>query len=436
MSALADHGASETGRRRGLTISYAAIKRGALWLLTASSGVALVEPSPYEVAFLLVVFVFALTGIRFSQKLLPMAVLLLIYNIGGTFSLIPWMDDPDSVRFTAVSVYLMITAIFLAAIMAEDAYGRLETLRKGYLFAAWCASFAAILGYFDIAGLSGPFTLYGRASGTFKDPNVLGPFLVLPILYALHHVLIGRVGLVRGLIAMSLPLAALFLTFSRGAWGNLVAASLLMVALTFLTSPSASRRTRIVFLTLAALMLVIIALLIALSFENIRDVFETRASLDQSYDQGVTGRFGNQLRSIPLLLDAPNGFGPLRFRKFFPEDPHNVYINAFASYGWLGGFAWLGLMAATCYVGWRLVFLRTPWQNHAIVLWSVLFVTILQGLQIDTDHWRHLYLMLGLVWGLAALPVPATAPQAARGNRAKAGTMRAADCQQTAPVVR
>lgn len=387
-------------------MSYAALKRGALWLLTASSGFALIEPSPYELVFLLMVFVFALTGIRFSQKLLPMALLLLVYNIGGTFSLIPWMDDPAAVRFTAVSVYLMITAIVLAAIMAEDAVGRLETLRRGYLFAAWCAGFAAILGYFDIAGLGGAFTLYGRASGTFKDPNVLGPFLVLPIVYALQHILIGRLGLMRGLALMSVPLAALFLTFSRGGWGNLVASTLLMVGLTFLTAPGASQRARIVFLTLAALLLATLALMIALSFENIRAVFEVRASLDQTYDQGVTGRFGNQLRSIPLLLEAPNGFGPLRFRWIFPEDPHNVYINAFASYGWLGGIAWLGLTVATCYVGWRLVFQRTPWQNHAIVLWSVLFVTILQGLQIDSDHWRHLYLLLGLVWGLAALPSP------------------------------
>ena len=48
---------------------------------------------------------------------------------------------------------------------------------------------------------------------------------------------------------------------------------------------------------------------------------------------------------------------------------------------------------------------RTPRQTHAIALWSVLFVTILQGMQIDTDHWRHLYLMLGLIWGLAAFVV-------------------------------
>lgn len=407
MSAFADRAGPEQDRRGSLRISYAALQRGVLWLLTACSGLALIEPSPYELVFLLAVLIFALTGIRFSQKLLPMALLLLLYNIGGTFSLIPWMDDAAAVRFTAVSVYLMVTAIFLAAIMADDALGRLETLRKGYLFAAWGAGFAGILGYFDIGGLGSVFTLYGRASGTFKDPNVLGPFLVLPIVYALQHVLIGRIGLTRGLLVMSVPLAALFLTFSRGAWGNLVGATLLMTALTFLTAPSAASRARIVALTLAALGLLTVALLVALSFESIRSVFEVRASLDQSYDQGVTGRFGNQLRSIPLLLDEPNGFGPLRFRWLFPEDPHNVYINAFASYGWLGGFSWLALMAATCLVGWRLVFQRSPRQGHAIVLWSVLFVTILQGLQIDTDHWRHMYLMLGLIWGLAALPAPA-----------------------------
>lgn len=414
MSALADRAGVEQGHAGGgLRISFAAIKRGVLWLLTASSGFALIEPSPYELVFLLAAFIFALTGIRFSQKLVPLLALLLLYNIGGAFSLIPWMDEGPSVRFTAVSVYLMITAIFFAAIMADDALGRLETLRKGYLFAAWCAGLAGILGYFDVAGLGDTLALYGRASGTFKDPNVLGPFLVLPIVFVLQFILLGRLGLIKGFVLMSLPLMALFLTFSRGAWGNLAGSALLMVALTFLTSPSAGKRARIVFLTLTALVLVVLALLVALSFENIRSVFEVRASLDQSYDQGVTGRFGNQLRSIPLLLGEPNGFGPLRFRWFFPEDPHNVYINAFASYGWLGGVSYLGLVAATCYVGWALVFRRSPTQNHAIVMWSVLFITIVQGLQIDTDHWRHVYLLIGLVWGLAALP-NRTAPSPAR----------------------
>ncbi|MEZ2405922.1 O-antigen ligase family protein [Bosea sp. RCC_152_1] len=407
MSATVQHSQAQ-GRRAA--ISFAAIQRGALWLLAASGGLVLIEPSPYELVFLLVLFVLALTGIRFSQKLLPLAVLLLLYNIGGAFSLIPWMDDQASVRFTAVSAYLMITAIVLAAAMAQDTLPRLEALRKGYLLAAWCAGLAAILGYFDVAGLGEIFTLYGRASGTFKDPNVLGPFLTLAIVYVLQRILTGQTGILHGLFALSVPLAGLFLTFSRGAWGVLVASALMMTALNFLIAPDGKARGRIVAMSLAALVAMILALLVALSFENIRAVFEVRANLDQDYDQGVTGRFGNQIRSIPMLLEAPNGFGPLRFRWLFNQaDPHNVYINAFASYGWLGGIAWLALMAATIYVGWRLVFRRAAWQNHAIVLWSVLFVLILQGLQIDTDHWRHLYLMLGLVWGLSALPDPSVA---------------------------
>ena len=330
--------------------------------------------------------------------------LLLLYNLGGVFSLIPWMDEPASVRFTAVSVYLMITAIVAAAIMAEDAASRIETLRKGWTIAAWYASIAGILGYFDVAGLGSVFSYASRASGTFKDPNVLGPFLVLPIAFTLQHVLTGRTSLLRGLLVMSVPLMALFLTFSRGAWGHLVVSLMLMTALTFLASRSAPQRGRIVALSLLALGLAVAALLVALSFESIRSVFEIRASLEQSYDLGVTGRFGSQLRSIPLLLEAPNGFGPLRFRFIFPEDPHNVYINAFASYGWLGGFSWLALTAATLHAGWRLVLRRSPLQMQAIAIWSVLFVTLVQGIQIDTDHWRHFYLLIGLIWGLSAVP--------------------------------
>ncbi|WP_449255986.1 O-antigen ligase family protein [Bosea sp. (in: a-proteobacteria)] len=403
MSAFAETPRQVAPNRR-LAISYAALKRGALWLLAVSSGIALIEPSPYEIVFLLVLFVFALTGIRFSQKLLPFALLLLGYNIGGIFSLIPWMADGASVRFTAVSVYLMITSVFVAGIMSQDAAGRLETLRRGWLFAAWIAGIAGILGYFDIAGLGEVFTLYNRAAGTFKDPNVLGSYLALPLVYMLQRILTGQTGMIRGLAALSIPLVALFFTFSRGAWGVFAGSAALMIALTFLAAPNTAARARIVGMSAAALIAMIAALLVALSFEEVRAVFEIRASLDQDYDQGVTGRFGNQLRAIPMLLDAPNGFGPLRFRWHFNQaDPHNVYINAFASYGWLGGLCWFALTVVTIYVGWRLVFRRGATQLHAIAIWSVLFVTIFQGLQIDTDHWRHLYLMMGLVWGLAAL---------------------------------
>ena len=33
------------------------------------------------------------------------------------------------------------------------------------------------------------------------------------------------------------------------------------------------------------------------------------------------------------------GIGPLQFHRFFPEDTHNSFLNAFMSGGWLAGFA-------------------------------------------------------------------------------------------------
>jgi hypothetical protein len=49
-----------------------------------------------------------------------------------------------------------------------------------------------------------------------------------------------------------------------------------------------------------------------------------------------------------------------------------------------------------------LAFARSSVQSAAIPVWSCLFVQMAQGFQIDTDHWRHLYLLLGALYGLAA----------------------------------
>jgi hypothetical protein len=102
------------------------------------------------------------------------------------------------------------------------------------------------------------------------------------------------------------------------------------------------------------------------------------------------------------LVALPNGYGPLQFGLRWGEDPHNVFLNAFASYGWLGGFTYLLLIMSTIIGMWQSVFSKTPWQHHSIAVNSVMLMTILQGVQIDTDHWRHFYTLLGLSWGLYA----------------------------------
>jgi hypothetical protein len=398
--------ASEAAARRPLRLPLLPLQRASLWLLVFSGGLVIVEPSPYEVTFAITALLFALTGLRFSARFVPLLVLLVLFNLGGACALIPYLGEQPSVMFVAISAYMMVTSLFFAALMAEDAMARLELIRSSYIASAWVVGIIALLGYFDVAGLGQYFSLYDRASGTFKDPNVLGPFLILPIVYIFQGVILFRTGFIAAMLLASVPLAALFLSFSRGAWVHIVASIAVMMLLTLLTSRSQRERSRIVLLLIVALIGIAAMLALALSIEPIRALFEQRASLDQSYDLGVTGRFGNQLRAIPLLLDLPNGFGPLRFRVHFTEDPHNVYVNAFASYGWLGGLSYAALILCTWIVGWRTVLTRSPFQSHAIAIWATLSVVTVQGFQIDTDHWRHFYLLLGLIWGLGAI-VPA-----------------------------
>lgn len=410
MSAVAHHPGAAASPARQYSLSIGKMQRGVLWLFIFCGCFALIEPSPYEVMFLVTVFVFLVTGLRVNAKIIPLMALLLIFNIGGIFSLIPFMDEPASVRFIAVGTYLMFTSFLFAALMSDDAEGRLNTMRGALIASAWLAATAGIIGYFNVGGLGEFLTLNDRASGTFKDPNVYGPYLVLPIIFVIQAVLLRRMSLLGGIMLMSIPVFGLFLSFSRGAWGNFVGATLILFVLTFITSQHQAQRARVVGFALLIVVAAVAALLFALSFESIRDVFNERASLNQSYDLGVQGRFGNQLRSIGMLLEMPNGMGPLRFRWHFPEDPHNTYINAFASYGWLGGFAYIALVVTTMIAGWTTVFRRSALQPYAIAIWSVLFITLLQGIQIDIDHWRHVYLMLGLIWGLRAI-----APEPARG---------------------
>ena len=93
---------------------------------------------------------------------------LLAYNIGGLFSLLPFFDETKPVMFVAISFYLGVTAIFIALAMQEDTSGRLRALEAGYILAALLASLAAMIGFFDIAGLGDRLTRYDgtRASGT------------------------------------------------------------------------------------------------------------------------------------------------------------------------------------------------------------------------------------------------------------------------------
>jgi O-antigen ligase len=157
-----------------------------------------------------------------------------------------------------------------------------------------------------------------------------------------------------------------------------------------------------VVVALAGLMFVALFLAALLSIDQVADLLKERASLEQSYDTGHTGRFGRHVLGFLLALERPFGIGPLQFAKIFPEDPHNSYLNAFMSGGWIGGFSYLILIVTTLVIGLRFVFVTTPWRSTYIAVYAAFVATAAESAIIDSDHWRHYFLILGVLWGLMA----------------------------------
>ena len=43
--------------------------------------------------------------------------------------------------------------------------------------------------------------------------------------------------------------------------------------------------------------------------------------------------------------------------------------------------------------------------NYLIVAYATFVGEAVEGLIVDTDHWRHFFLLLGLIWGLAVATI-------------------------------
>jgi hypothetical protein len=391
------------------------VRLGSLWLVGAISGFVVIEPAPYEFMVVLAAIVFAATGLTIRTGHLALMFMLIFYNIGFATSLVPVIELADTAKWTAVSCFLSLTTLFFAVALTDDTARRADILLRGYIVCAVITSIVAVVTYFRLVPGWEPFIYASRARSTFKDPNVFGPFLILPALIVLQRMLVGglRTFVLNGAVALVIA-AGLFLSFSRGAWGHFGASALVMLTFTYLTTRSGAQRLRIVVVAAIGAAMIAAFLLALLSLDVVAELFKERASLVQNYDAGHLGRFGRHILGALLIFDHPLGVGPLQFAKYFPEDPHNSFLDAFMAGGWLGGFTFLALVLVTLWIGLRHVFVRTPWQPTYIAVYATFVGEVGESYIIDVQHWRHYYLIMGMVWGLllagraARMPGPAS----------------------------
>ena len=396
----------------------AAIQRGLMWMIGAGGAIVFIEPSPYELATLTGIVIFFSTGMRMRPVFIPLLVLLVVMNLGYTICSAYLIDKSEIVNWILTSWYMAVTVVFFAMALSEDTSSRLDALRRGLIVGGVIASVAGVAGYFRLVpGGHDLLTLYDRARGTFKDPNVLGAFLILPALFVLQSVVTERFWKsARSAVALGIISLAILLAFSRASWGQLAGCSAFMLLLMYMTSETKPQRRRIVLTALAAVAAAALMLAVLLSISSIADLFVQRASFNQTYDGGRFGRFGRHVLGFQMALELPLGIGPLQFTKYFPEDTHNSFLNAFMSGGWIAGICFPALIFITVIFGFKLIFVRVPWQRMYLAVFSAFMGTVGEAFIIDVDHWRHFWMMLGAMWAMFA------AAHAYRKNKPNAET--------------
>jgi hypothetical protein len=375
-----------------------------LFVTMALSSIAFIEPSPHDALMFVLLTMCVAARVPFDRRLVPLLILTVVWLLGGLLTLVQVGDQENTIQYAGTSIYLGAASIMFACLFSEGDLTRLGILRRAYLLAALLATLAGYLGFFHLVPGSQIFLDNERVSATFKDPNVYGPFLIFPLLLLIVGFMTRgiRIG---GLIIVAALSGGLFLSFSRGAWLHFALSLAVAVALMFAVSPSQRMRNRIVLLTAGAGIVVALLVIALTSIESVREMLLVRAQAIQPYDVGPGGRFWFQQLALTQILEHPNGLGPFEFSRIFGGQQHDVYMQGFLVYGWLGGAAYMTLVLVTLVIGIRAVLISTSWQYYLLAAYAAFVGEVVEGFVVDTDHWRHFFLLLGLIWGLTVATI-------------------------------
>ncbi len=386
--------------RRGNKITLANVMLGVGVFV---GGFVMFEPAPYELVFALLLAIWFPAGLKISRTILPMFLCLFLFSAGGILSTSQMPDIVFGLRYVAITFFLCMTSILFAAVIADD-MGRMRLIFRAYVLAAVCTSILGIIGYFGALPGFEIFTRYGRAMGAFKDPNVFGPYLVAPILYLIYGLLTRSITTAPiRLLLLTILLTGIFLAFSRGAWGVMVVSTLMMYMILFLNEQNAKQRLKYLMLGVFGFAFIAILLIVALQFDAVSSLFSERARAVQTYDGNRIGRFARHAMGFNWAVDTPLGLGPLEFGKILNQETHNIWLKALMGYSWLGFVALLTLVLWTIIGGFRMLFRPRPWQPYFIISYCVFVGHIIVGWVIDIDHWRHFFLLIGVIWGCFTL---------------------------------
>ncbi len=356
----------------------------------------LVSPTtlaPFDVLSVLLVagslFVFLLNP-KFRASILsrePLAIIGL-----GTLVLLSYIFIPESVdQFGVLSLYVISLYVVGRFILHNSLR---ETLFAGYRIGAFAAALlgVVVMIFFQNTDLATHVTQGGRLSVFFSDPNVFGAFLIPALLLSVGH-LFKEVHrdttnlIIHSFFSIILLLALLF-TESRGVYiGAIVGLFVLLISI---RTQSIAYRTKLLSIT-AGIAATSLLFILYIGDHNV---------IGGSMEHSITPRMETAAFGITLLGDRDTrtlmiGSGNGSYESLSPDNlpAQNTYLRILIENGLLG-FGLLTLFLS--FLAYRLFHERDK-DLYTQVLIASLCVLLVQSTFIDTLHWRHAFLLLGLL---------------------------------------
>lgn len=417
-----------------------------LFILLAVSSIVFIEPSPYDILMLFLTIISIPDLYRqfrssSSKYLYALFFCLIFANI---LSITNAQDVILAIKYSGTTIYLMMSSLVIKKFAEKQ--NDAKTLITGYYVAALVTTLLGISAY--LSGMHfGNINLFHdgfRVRATFKDPNVFGPFLIPPAMILLDMMVNGRIkGFAYNLLFVLFNIGILF-AFSRGAWMS-YALSLITYILLNIKYLKALEWT-------AALKTVLSTILICgllLTVTHKWEFFHERLGL-MNYDNS---RFANQIAAasgndnyakniekvnppeskidiIDIEKDNKNndnaksptqkgvvenhrlkmhmpfiiGIGSGQFENKFPLSAHSLYVRTITENGIFGITSLLLFMGTLLYKLFQNRSVNSSYLNPKVIF-ALLIGTGVNSIVIDTIHWRHFWLLIGLAWAIVDCPV-------------------------------
>lgn len=366
-----------------------------MFMITFSlSSVVFIEPAPYDLLLALIISIALFSGCMLYAHIhfWPMLSLLLFLTT-NILSLYFIQEISPAVSYIIITIYCIIAWAGLTGMAFYFGKRILPLLFKTYIFAALLVTVPGIIAYQFPGTVLDMFLWDGdRVQGLFKDPNVFGPFLIPPALYALWCM--GKAeqtkkALIGWLVIFLIIAVGILLSFSRAAWGQFILA--LGIYFLMINNRSTRRLKTLIILTVVIIPILVFSVMMTGS----EDLFFNRTSL-QAYD---SVRFEQQGKSIDYMLAYPFGLGPGQSELLLSQSTHNLFIRTFSENGFLGLLFFIIFWLVTIFRSLQ-VNRNIAWnyKGYFVIITASLIGILFNSIFIDTMHWRHFWLLLALPW--------------------------------------